>query len=194
MSWTEGTIVSDATFTTPAGHQGITFVAGSGDYGSPASYPASSPEVLAVGGTYFPTALDQEGDYTIESAWDGSGGGIVTSEAESAAQLQAVGARGGRAVPDVAFDAGSPVAVVDSYDYGSTPWVALSGTSFGAPAWSALVAIADQGRALIGQGTLDGGTQTIPDLYAIDQSGDDSAVFNDITTEGNNLDQAKVGL
>ena len=133
MSWTESTIVSDSTFTTPAGHQGITFVAGSGDNGSPASYPASSPNVLAVGGTYFPTALDQEGDHSVESAWSGSGGGVDTAEPEPAAQLQAIGARGGRAVPDVAFDAGTPVAVYDSYDYTSTPWVALSGTSLAHP-------------------------------------------------------------
>ena len=85
-------------------------------------------------------------------------------------------------MPDVSFDAGSPVAVYDSYDYGATPWVALSGTSFGAPAWSALVAIADQGRTLAGEGTLDGATRTIPDLYSIYHSNDYSDVFNDITT------------
>ncbi len=193
MSWTEGTIVSDATFTTPAGHEGITFVAGSGDYGSPASYPATSPNVLAVGGTYFPTALDQEGDYTTEAAWSASGGGIDTAEPQPAAQAQAIGADGGRAAPDVAFDAGTPLAVIDSYDYGSTPWVALSGTSIGAPAWSALVAIADQGRALAGQGTLDGASQTIPDLYATYQTAGYPAAFNDITSGGNNLDQAGTG-
>ena len=41
----------DSTFTTPDGHQGITFVAATGDDGSPGNYPAFSPNVLAVGGT-----------------------------------------------------------------------------------------------------------------------------------------------
>jgi hypothetical protein len=54
------------------------------------------------------------------------------------------------------------------------------GTSAGAPQWAALIAIADQGRALAGQGSLDGGTQTLPDLYALPGS-----AFHDITS-GNN--------
>ena len=33
----------DSVFTTPAGHQGVTFVAGSGDRGSGVNYPAASP-------------------------------------------------------------------------------------------------------------------------------------------------------
>jgi hypothetical protein len=71
--------------------------------------------------------------------------------------------------------------------------VALSGTSLGAPAWSALVAITDQGRTLAGEGTLDGASQTIPDLYGIGQSSYYPDVFNDITSGGNNRDRAKPG-
>ena len=41
----------DGVFTTPAGHQGVTFLAAPGDNGSPASYPSASPNVIAVGGT-----------------------------------------------------------------------------------------------------------------------------------------------
>jgi hypothetical protein len=197
MSWTLSTAVSDSVFTTPAGHQGITYVAGSGDSGSPASYPANSPNVLSVGGTYFPAALDAAGDYSGESAWDASGGGVDTSEPQSMAQSQAIGATGGRAVPDVAFDAGTSVTVYDSYDYGaSTPWTSLIGTSLGAPAWSALVAIADQGKVLLGNsnGTLDGATQTIPDLYSVyNQSTAYAAAFHNITTGGNNLNNAGTG-
>ncbi len=57
MSWgfpeTSNEISYDSNFTTPAGHQGITFIASSGDSGSlaGASYPAASPNVLSVGGT-----------------------------------------------------------------------------------------------------------------------------------------------
>jgi hypothetical protein len=195
MSWSLGKMVSDSTFTTPTGHQGITFVAGSGDNGSPATYPATSPNVLSVGGTFFPAALDAAGDYSGESAWDASGGGVDTSEAESTAQVQAIGAMGGRAVPDVAFDAGSSVAVYDSYDYGATPWTSLVGTSLGAPAWSALVAIADQGRAILGQTTtLDGITQTIPELYSVyNQPTAYQPAFHDIISGGNNGDKAGTG-
>src|SRR5205807_8802787 len=42
--------LSNKYLVTPAGHAGITFVASSGDSGVP-SFPSTSPNVLAVGGT-----------------------------------------------------------------------------------------------------------------------------------------------
>src|SRR6201999_1198328 len=82
----------------------------------------------------------------------------------------------------------SGVAVYDSWDYGSiAPWAQIGGTSFSAPAWAALIAIADQGRTIAGMGTLDGRSQTLPDLYALPSSD-----FHDITT-GNNGYAAGVG-
>ena len=55
MSWGGGEFSGetsyDSYFTTPSGHGGVTFVASSGDSGSPVGYPAISPNVLSVGGT-----------------------------------------------------------------------------------------------------------------------------------------------
>src|SRR4051812_37948282 len=68
----------DSTFQTPSGHPGVTFVASSGDSGAPASYPAASPNVLAVGGTTL--RVDSSGNITSEAGWGGSGGGISTVE------------------------------------------------------------------------------------------------------------------
>ena len=56
MSWGgsefSGQGAYDSYFTTPSGHQGITFVASAGDSGaSAAEWPSSSPNVLSVGGT-----------------------------------------------------------------------------------------------------------------------------------------------
>ncbi len=55
MSWGideyQGEQSIDSTFTTPSGHQGVTFIAASGDQGSPGYYPAYSPNVVAAGGT-----------------------------------------------------------------------------------------------------------------------------------------------
>ena len=51
----------DSYFTTPAGHQGVTFVAATGDNAAPASWPATSPNVVAVGGTSLKT-LDSDGN------------------------------------------------------------------------------------------------------------------------------------
>ncbi len=35
------------------------------------------------------------------------------------------------------------------------------------PQWAALIAVADQGRAILGKTTLDGASQTLPDLYSV---------------------------
>jgi subtilase family serine protease len=60
MSWGSGEFPDETTyddiFTTPSGHPGVSFLAASGDYGAPASYPASSPNVFAIGGTSFTVA------------------------------------------------------------------------------------------------------------------------------------------
>ena len=171
----------DSLFTTPSGHIGITFVAGTGDSGQPAAYPAFSPNVVAVGGTNL--SVDGSGNYLGETGWSGSGGGVSTLEPQPTFQNGVVTpfSSSMRTAPDVAFDAGSYVSVCDSWDYGtSTPWVDTGGTSFATPAWAALISIADQARVAAGLSTLDGATQTLPELYSLP-----SADFNDITT-GNN--------
>jgi hypothetical protein len=178
----------DSLFTTPAGHQGITFVTGSGDAGAypsparPAGYPALSPNVLTAGGTTLST--DSVGNYQGEIGWSGSGGGISTIEPQPSYQNNIVTqSRTMRTSPDIAFDADpeTGVAVYDSFDNGSaTPWVQIGGTSLACPCWAAIVAIADQARALVGQSSLDGATQTLPRIYQLPESD-----FHDIVA-GNN--------
>lgn len=173
----------DSLFTTPSGHIGITFVASTGDFGQPGSYPAYSPNVLAVGGTTL--SADGSGNYIGESGWSGSGGGVSTIESQPTYQNGVVNqfSTTRRTTPDIAFDAdpNSGVPVYDSWDFGtSAPWAQFGGTSFSAPSWSALLAIADQARVASGFSTLDGRSQTLPQLYAL-SPGD----FHDITS-GNN--------
>jgi hypothetical protein len=185
MSWGGGEFSGestyDSTFTTPAGHTGVTFVASSGDDGAPVSYPSASPDVLSVGGTTLNLA-DSTGDYGSESAWAGSGGGVSAYESQPSYQKGVVSAYSttARTNPDVSYDAdpntGFPV--YDSYANGTTnPWEQVGGTSDAAPQWAALVAIADQGRALAGEQPLDGPSQTLPMLYKLP-----SADFHDVTT------------
>ncbi len=186
MSWgleseIAGELATDSTFVTPAGHQGVTFLAASGDSGSPGYYPAYSPNVIAVGGT----SLNLNLDNTIQSetAWAGSGGGTSKFETEPTYQL-GVQNTGFRTIPDVAFDADpyTGVAVYDSYNDtdGSGPWVQIGGTSLASPSWAGLIAVVNQGRVLAGASTLDGPTETLPYLYAMP-----STDFNDIVTGSN---------
>ncbi|HEY2838140.1 MAG TPA: fibronectin type III domain-containing protein [Pirellulales bacterium] len=189
MSWGSDDSLSNASndqalsskyLVTPTGHQGITFVASSGDDGK-SNFPAESPNVLAVGGTDL--YLTSSGAITNETAWTPttsggqiwSGGGGVSQEFS------------GRKSPDVAYNAGVGMAVYDTFgpDHG---WVSIGGTSAGAPQWAALVAIADQGRALNGQSTLNGATQTLPAIYAAA-----SADFHDITTGSTQFQSTAVG-
>jgi Subtilase family len=150
----------DSMFTTPHGHQGVTFVASTGDTGAPGEYPAYSPNVLAVGGTSL--TLDAAGNYASETGWGsgagqpGSGGGQSLVEREPAFQMS-VQHSGMRQIPDVAFDAdpNTGVPICDTLGFsGQTGWFQTGGTSFAAPAWSALMAIGNQGRVLAGKGTL----------------------------------------
>jgi hypothetical protein len=173
----------DSLFTTVAGHQGVTFVAASGDSGEPAIYPALSTNVVAIGGTTL--SLSANSSYGGESAWSGSGGGVSYYEPLPIWQdgiMSGLWRRGG---PDVAFDAdpNSGIPVYDSYNFGTaSPWIQVGGTSFSSPSWAAILAVANQGRALAGLDSLDGGTQTLPLLYSLNP-----ADFHDVATGNNGL-------
>jgi subtilase family serine protease len=195
MSWGVGEFSGetyyDYHFTTPANHLGgsngkgganlaggITFVAASGDHGAPGLWPAMSTKVLAVGGTTL--TVDSAGNYLSEVAWSGSGGGISTQENKTGFQAMASTSSSKRTQPDVAYE-GDPSTGV--YVYYSLPllgrtgtWWQVGGTSAGAPQWAALVAIADQGRALQGKGSLNGAAQTLTALYNMPASD-----FHDVT-------------
>jgi hypothetical protein len=166
-------------FQTPSGHSPVSFVASAGDSGAPPEYPSASPNVLSVGGTSL--SLDSSGNYLGESAWTGGGGGLSAFEPQPAYQKGVVTqSNSQRATPDVSYDAspGTGFPVYDSFTYGPvTPWNQIGGTSAGAPQWSALVAIADQGRALATEAPLDGPSQLLPLIYGLP-----SADLHDITT------------
>jgi hypothetical protein len=168
---------------------GVTFFASSGDSGaytgsSGASYPASSPNVVAVGGT---SLYLSSGNYSTESAWSGGGGGLSTVEGEPAYQKAVVPSSittTQRAIPDVSMDAdpNTGVAVIDSYDIGSTSPIQVGGTSLAAPMFAATTAIANQERLANGKALLNATspTNTLTSLYALA-----STDFHDVTTGSN---------
>ena len=173
----------DSYFTTPAGHTGETFIASSGDGGAGANWPAVSPNVVAVGGTTL--SVTSSGTYTSETAWSGSGGGASAIYSTPSYQV-GVQTTGHRTVPDVSFDA-NPSTGFAVYDTagGSRRLDAGRRHDAGAPQWAALVAIADQGRALSNQ-RRSSGTDT--NLYKLSASD-----FHDITSGSNGAYSAKAG-
>ncbi len=170
----------DSTFLSAPGHP-VTFLAATGDTGTPGGYPAYSPNVVAVGGTTL--SLDSGNNYASEAGWSGAGGGTSLFEPQPVYQSALPFTH--RSVPDVSSNAdpASGVSVYSSYDFGATtPWETIGGTSLACPTWAAFIAIVDQERVDAGDGVLDGATQTLPMLYALP-----AADFHDITTGNNGL-------
>ncbi|HZZ29214.1 MAG TPA: S53 family peptidase [Pirellulales bacterium] len=167
-----GEASEDVHFTAPTG-KGVSFTVAAGDEGGGAEYPSSSPDVISVGGSTL--RLTSTNTYSSESVWSDGGGGA--SRYEGLPSYQTGLGITDRGTPDVSYDANpnSGVAVYDSY--GSGGWAEFGGTSAGAPQWAALVAIADQGRAAAGKGSL-ANVQDV--LYTLSKSD-----FHDITSGSN---------
>jgi subtilase family serine protease len=158
--------------------QGQTFVVSTGDYGADecgdggldsASYPASSPYVVAVAGT---TLNASATTYSRETEWIGSGGSPSSFEFAPDWQTDLTyGTYAGARGPDVAFDANPNTGAI-YYNYGEL--VQVGGTSLSAPiftgAWARLIA----------NGAVDPMTAAGSQLYAMPTS-----FFHDITG-GNN--------
>jgi subtilase family serine protease len=160
-----------------------------------------------------PAATSSSGtsNYPGETAWYGSGGGASAYEGEPSYQynqqsidntygypnVEVYDYRTGtasyyysRMTPDVAYNAdpNTGYAIYDSIaspDYGfSGGWGEVGGTSAGAPQWSALVALADQQRAAMGEKPLD--TNEVQNqLYNSLSNGNYANIFHDITTGSN---------
>ncbi len=177
MSWGGGEYSGETSEDDLFDVNGVTFLASSGDSGSGTIYPSASPYVISVGGTSL--YLGSGTSYGSESAWSGSGGGLSPYESRPTYQNGVENVVGNqRGVPDVSADAdpNTGVWVYDSYAGG---WYEVGGTSVATPIWAGLIAIADQGRTSIGEGTLDS-IQTLTALYGLPASD-----FHDITS-GNN--------
>ena len=138
----------------------VTFVAGSGDFGTGTLFPAASPYVTAVGGTVL--SIDVQGNYIGETAWSGSGGGLSIAEVEPEYQAQfniPNNPTGRRGVPDVAYhaDPDTGFAVYNSEPFqGFKGWIQVGGTSAGTPQWAGLAAIVNAMRLAAGKFPMTG--------------------------------------
>jgi kumamolisin len=186
-SWTQQSLIALDAACQSAAALGITITVAAGDNGSSdggtgnnVDFPASSPHVLACGGT----TLEANGANIVsETVWNetannegATGGGVSTVFALPSWQANSnvpasSTSTGGRGVPDVAGDADPSTGYTIRVD-GQT--MVIGGTSAVAPLWAGLIAVANQQL-----GTTVGLVQ--PAIYA-GKAGSD---FNDIT-QGNN--------
>ena len=124
----------DQNFQTP----GIVYFAAAGDWGVGALYPSSSPYVVSAGGTTI--QRDASGNYTGETCWSDSGGGVSRYEIRPNYQ-RTIGNIAGtrRGTPDWAADA-DPASGVAIYNTTSCHgWCRAGGTSAATPILAAIV-------------------------------------------------------
>ncbi|WP_448167545.1 protease pro-enzyme activation domain-containing protein [Burkholderia ambifaria] len=170
--------------------QGQTFSVSSGDSGSVAygcngtsvQYPATSPYVVAVGGTTLYT--NGNGNYAGETAWEASGGGISGFEPIPSWQsnVPALKGRASRGMPDLAFDAdpnsGAQIIVGGQLE-------TVGGTSLSAPLFSATWA-----RLLSGSCATSLGFAA-PTIYSVQST--TASIFHDVTNGSNGAYSAGSG-
>jgi subtilase family serine protease len=141
-----GQSVTDTKYFT---HPGVVMTAASGDSGYGVGYPASSDNVIAVGGT----SLIRGGSRGwTEKAWSGSGSGCSGYELVKPVWQKDTGCKR-RTVADVSADADprTGVAVYDSFAYqGYRGWLIFGGTSVSSPIIASVFALAGN-AASIGQ-------------------------------------------
>ena len=139
MSWGGDEFSDEATLDSHfTSKYGALFFASSGDEGTGPEWPASSPNVIGVGGTHL--NITKTGSLSSETAWAGSGGGISKYETAPAFQISynLSRAKGKRSIPDVSYNA-DPDSGFSVYRGGGRPgWQVVGGTSAGAPQWAAI--------------------------------------------------------
>ncbi|MCW2784034.1 MAG: hypothetical protein JWP74_551 [Marmoricola sp.] len=170
MSWGGNDNASDAASDTKyLKKSGVFYSVASGDQGqgllarSGISYPATSPYVIAVGGTSLTRASSTSRGWS-ETTWSDTISGCSSHEPVPAWQASVATQCNGRADADVSAvgDPATGVAVYDTYDHG---WEVVGGTSAGAPLISGIAARA---------GAASGTPSAFPYAHA--------SAFNDVTT------------
>ena len=113
-------------------HPGVAVTVSTGDYGYGVQFPASSPHVVAVGGT----RLVHSGASWTETAWSGAGSGC-SGVYGILASTQSSGTTGcpNRALADVSAvaDPNTGVAVYGPVTRSRSGWMVFGGTSVSAP-------------------------------------------------------------
>lgn len=142
FSGTEESIESDL-YDTP----GTVQLAGSGDGGYGVNAPASSPNVIAVGGTTLNRYPGGRG--WTETAWDDAGSGCSSVEPKPSWQTDKLCPN--RTTADVSADA-DPDTGVAIYDTDGAPngdgWLMIGGTSAASPLVAALIGLAGNGSTM----------------------------------------------
>jgi subtilase family serine protease len=170
MSFGDAEIPQETGFDQYFTYPGVVYFAASGDSGLGVSgYPAASPNVVSVGGTYF--NRDSNGKFTNEQYYTGGGGGDISPyEPRPSYQNGIAGIVGNhRGYPDVASD------FCCAAIYLNGGWGSVGGTSWSSPTFAGIVNAAGHRQpSSVAQLTTMYNEMASPIGYHAD--------FNDITT------------
>ncbi len=175
--------------------QGVNLMIASGDSGSDGcedgsvagEWPATHPNVVAVGGTTLTINDDGSGS---EQAWSGSGGGVSAFYKLPHWQKNFQSPFIKRSFPDIAFNAdpASGEAVwARSDSTGSPSWQVIGGTSMAAPQWTGFLTLVNEARASEGRRALG---FLNPILYPVKNK---AKMLSDITSGSNGAYKATRG-
>jgi kumamolisin len=169
MSWGDPEVSQELSWDKFFTNDHVVFFAAAGDGGLGVSiYPGASPNVVAVGGTYF--NRNSNGDFTYEQYYTGGGGGDLSPyEPRPAYQdgvQDVVGTQ--RGYPDVASDfCCAPI-------YLEGGWYSVGGTSWASPTFAGIVNAAGH--------KAHGSVAELTHIYnVLANSAEYAADFNDIT-------------
>ena len=134
MSWGDPEVSEELSWDKYFATKGVVFFAASGDGGLGVSiYPGASPNVVAVGGTYF--NRNASGGFVNEVYYNGGGGGDISPYEPRPAYQNTVESVVGtqRGYPDVAADfCCAPI-------YLQGAWYSVGGTSWATPTFAGIV-------------------------------------------------------
>ena len=150
-------------------------------------WPATHPNVVAVGGTTLTINDDGSGS---EQAWSGSGGGVSAFYKLPHWQKNFQSPFIKRSFPDIAFNAdpASGEAVwARSDSTGSPSWQVIGGTSMAAPQWTGFLTLVNEARASEGRRALG---FLNPILYPVKNK---AKMLSDITSGSNGAYKATRG-
>jgi kumamolisin len=153
VKWTQQAMTALDAACQSAAALGVTITVAAGDDGSSdgvndgknhVDFPASSPHVLACGGTRLAgsgSSISKESVWNDQPSGGATGGGFSDVFPRPNWQTGANGSSGKRGVPDVAGDADPETGYIIRVD-GHT--MTIGGTSAVAPLWAGLIAVANQ--------------------------------------------------
>jgi subtilase family serine protease len=195
---TNGVSFQNSTYLASTPVSNLAVAVSTGDDSTP-GFPATSPNVIAVGGTslYLNSA---QGDYGFETAWGGlsgagAGGGGTSSTFGTPSFQSNNGVNfGTRSIPDVSMvaDVVTAVSVYDSLDSARSPWTAFGGTSVAAPLFAGVISLAQQQRVQASLPILSSAQIDAALYQAYTNPATYFDIFNDVTL-GNNSDVTSGG-